>query len=58
MIITGDLAIAQAYSASAAINGVANDPGWGLWFTYTSDSGAADAARRQSFQAAGIRSLS
>src|SRR5216110_2763730 len=58
MIITSDLGTAQAYSAQAALNGVANDPGWGLWFTYATDSGAADAAKRQNFQAAGICSLS
>ena len=58
MIITTDLATAQAYSANAAINDVANDPGWGLWFTFNSDSGASGAATRQSFDTAGIRSLS
>ena len=58
MIITPDVATAQNYSANAAVNGLASDPGWGLWFTYAADSGAADAARRQSFQTAGIASLS
>ncbi len=58
MIITSDPGTAQAFSASAALNGVATDPGWGLWFTYATDSGAAGAAMRQSFQAAGIYSLS
>src|SRR5437867_134214 len=47
MIITPDLVTAQTYSANAAINDVANDPGWGLWFTYATDSGAAYTATRQ-----------
>jgi hypothetical protein len=58
MIITSDLATARAYSATAALNSVANDPGWGLWFNYGGDSGASDSKQRQSFQAAGICSLS
>ena len=40
------------------MNGVANDPGWGLWFTYGNDSGAGAANTRSSFQTAGIVSLS
>ena len=28
------------------MNGVANDPGWGLWFTYGNDNGAAGATTR------------
>jgi len=55
VVITSSVATAQTYYASAAMNGVANDPGWGLWFNNTGDSGA---AMRQSFDAAGIRSLS
>jgi len=58
MIITSDLATAQSYSANAAANGVANDPGWGLWFNYANGDGSADASVRQNFQAAGIVSLS
>jgi hypothetical protein len=58
MVITSDLATAQAYSATATLNDVANDPGWGLWFNYNGDSGASDSTQRQSFQAAGISSLS
>jgi hypothetical protein len=46
MIITSDLATAQAYSATAALNDVANDPGWGLWFNYNGDSGASDSTQR------------
>jgi hypothetical protein len=49
---------AQAYSATADLNGVANDPGWGLWFTYGNDSGVGASNIRSNFQAAGIVSLS
>jgi len=52
------LSSAQTYSATAAINAVANDPGWGLWFTYESDSGVAASNVCASYQAAGIISLS
>ena len=40
------------------MNGVANDPGWGLWFTYGNDDGAGASNTCASFQAAGIVSLS
>lgn len=49
---------AQTYSATADLNGVANDPGWGLWFTYANDSGAGAFNIRSNFQTAGIVSLS
>ena len=52
------VADAQLYSASAAMNAVANDPGWGLWFTYGNDNGQGASNTRAAFQAAGIVSLS
>jgi hypothetical protein len=52
---SSSLASAQDYHASAAMNGVANDPGWGLWFAHASGAGS---STRQSFEAAGVRSLS
>jgi len=55
---TPSLSTAQAYSATADMNGVANDPGWGLWFTYGSDAGAGASNICSSFQTAGIVSLS
>jgi len=58
VVSTGSVAEAQAYSATAALNGVANDPGWGLWFTYGNDSGVGASNVRSSFEAAAIVSLS
>jgi hypothetical protein len=49
---------AVAYSASAAMNGVANDPGWGPWFTYANDTGAGASNTCASFSRAGVVSLS
>ena len=40
------------------MNGVANDPVWGLWFTYGNDNGAAASNICAVFQAAGMVSLS
>ena len=37
---TTSLADALSYSANAAMNGVDNDPAWGLWFTYGNDNGS------------------
>ena len=58
VVATSSLSVAQAYGANAAMNGVANDPGWGLWFTYGNDDGLAASNTCAAFQAAGIVSLS
>ena len=55
---TSSSSTAQAYSATADMNGAANDPGWGLWFTYGNDSGVGASNIRSGFEAAGIVSLS
>ena len=58
IINAGSVSTAQAYAANANMNGVANDPGWGLWFTYGSDNGLASSNLCASYSAAGIASLS
>ena len=58
VVSTSSVSDAQAYSATANLNGVASDPGWGLWFTYANDSGVGASNTCSSFQAAGIVSLS
>lgn len=58
VVQSSTLSEAQAYSASASINGAANDPGWGLWYTYNKDGGAGAASTRSNYAAAGIVSLS
>jgi len=58
VVSTSSLSVAQAYGANAAMNGVATDPAWGLWFAYGNDNGAAASNTCASFQAAGIVSLS
>ena len=52
---SSSLPSARDYHASAAMNSVANDPGWGLWFAHATDAGS---STRRSFEAAGVRSLS
>ncbi len=49
------LATVQSYPGNLAGNGVGNDPGWGLWFSYNSNSSWN--ALRQTFDAAGIPSI-
>ena len=58
VVSTSSLSVAQAYGANAAMNGVATDPAWGLWFTYGNDNGAAASNTCATFKAAGIVSLS
>jgi hypothetical protein len=58
IVETSSLSVAQSYGANAALNGVANDSGWGLWFTYGNNDGAAASNTCASFQAAGIVSVS
>ena len=58
IINAGSVGTAQAFAANADMNGVANDPGWGLWFTYGSDNGTASSNLCASYSAAGIASLS
>lgn len=48
----------KAYSASAVMNGVAGDPGWGPWFTYANDSGLGASNTCAAYAAAGMVSLS
>ena len=57
VVSTSSLSVAQAYGANAAMNGVATDPAWGLWFSYGNDNGAAASNTCASFKAAGIVSL-
>ena len=58
VVETSSLNVAQTYGANAVMDGVANDSGWGLWFTYGGDNGAAASNTCASFQAAGIVSVS
>ncbi len=58
VVSTPSLTVAQNYGANAAMNAVATDPAWGLWFTYGNDDGAGAWNTRATFQAAGIASLS
>lgn len=58
IINASSVGIAQAYAANANMNGVANDPGWGLWFTYGNDSGTASSNLCASYSGVGIASLS
>ncbi|MHB9035886.1 MAG: hypothetical protein ACYC64_04415 [Armatimonadota bacterium] len=54
-VATGSLQTALDYHANMAMNKVAEDPNWGLWFTNVYAS--ADNATRQTFESAGIRSI-
>jgi len=54
-VATSTVQEALDYHANMAMNKVAEDPGWGLWFASTYSS--ADNAVRQAFEAAGIRSV-
>ena len=58
VVQTSSLSVAQAYGANAALNGVATDPAWGLWFSYGNDDGVAASNTCARFTAAGIASLS
>ncbi len=56
---TNDVQTALDYNANMTMNGVGCDPGWGPWLMWSSHENLANmVARRKSFQAAGIRSLS
>ena len=57
VVSTTFLSTAQGYGANAAMNGVAQDPDWGLWFTFGNDDGAGGSNTCASFQAAGIVSV-
>ncbi len=58
-VSTSYLQTAINYHANLAMNGIANDPGWGPWFTWAASDGfSGSVATRQSYDAAGIKSIS